>query len=330
MYTEKWCCSADVVHTDTGLVGLGESGGDGERQEVIDSYIGTSPWQHLGDNTSLGLGTAMYDLMGQDAGVPCWQLFGQQVRRWTPVGSWTVSSDPAHMAEAVQRYAAAGFTWMKYHLSPFFNVFDQMDAIQAVAPKDFQIHLDFTFTPLENHVGMCDQLAERYPCVGCFEDSFEQVSLDKYKEFKLRAKKPVVLHHAPMGFTTEVSMGVADIYMMGHSPIGKAVQASGHFAACHAPFMLQNVGGAITLSMVSHMMSAFPTATFKCHTDCEVYKYDVVHEVRTTTTSVLVRGHAYVNVDAGWQPESRPPRARRHRQQAGRQAGVQGSQTTHH
>eukprot|EP01044_Picomonas_judraskeda_P026473 COSAG03_NODE_8049_length_842_cov_0.905787_2_plen_134_part_00 len=129
MYTEKWCCSADVVHTDTGLVGLGESGGDGERQEVIDSYIGTSPWQHLGDNTSLGLGTAMYDLMGQDAGVPCWQLFGQQVRRWTPVGSWTVSSDPAHMAEAVQRYAAAGFTWMKYHLSPFFNVFDQMARI---------------------------------------------------------------------------------------------------------------------------------------------------------------------------------------------------------
>ena len=120
-----------MVHTDTGLIGLGESGGDGETQEVVDSYIGTSPWQHLGDRTSLGLGTAMYDLMGKDAGVPCWQLFGQQVRRWTPVGSWTVSSDPAHMAEAVQRYSALGYTWMKFHLSPFFNVFDQMDAIQA-------------------------------------------------------------------------------------------------------------------------------------------------------------------------------------------------------
>eukprot|EP01051_Picozoa_sp_SAG22_P029339 SAG22_NODE_10820_length_514_cov_1.228916_1_plen_84_part_01 len=32
------------------------------------------------------------------------------------------------------------------------------------------------------------------------------------RELKLRAKKPVVLHHAGMGFTTEVSMGVADIY----------------------------------------------------------------------------------------------------------------------
>lgn len=61
-----------VAHTDTGLVGLGEAGGDGEPQEVIDQYIGTSPWQWLGDKTSLGLGTAMYDLMGKDAGVPVW------------------------------------------------------------------------------------------------------------------------------------------------------------------------------------------------------------------------------------------------------------------
>ena len=42
---------------------------------------------------------------------------GQQCRRWTPVGSWTVSADPTHMAEAVARYAEEGYTWMKYHLS---------------------------------------------------------------------------------------------------------------------------------------------------------------------------------------------------------------------
>jgi hypothetical protein len=83
------------------------------RGSVIDQYIGTSPWQWLGDKTSLGLGTAMYDLMGKDAGVPVWQLFGQQARRWVPVGAWTVSAAPLHMAEAVQRYAARGYTWMK-------------------------------------------------------------------------------------------------------------------------------------------------------------------------------------------------------------------------
>ena len=70
-----------VVHTDNGLIGLGESGSP-ESQEVIDGYIGTNPFDWVGDEVSLGLGTAMYDLMGQYAGVPVYKLFGQKYRSW--------------------------------------------------------------------------------------------------------------------------------------------------------------------------------------------------------------------------------------------------------
>ena len=164
---------------------------------------------------------------------------------------------------------------MKYHLSPFFNVVDQLAAIQQVVDTeapDFQIHLDFTMEPLgdlnffslrvslslvivvvisiifqevsgdmregegagrmdsrriidhrtlalpnawwvdtlqikcatciaEDHVGMCERLCEQFPCIGVLEDSFAPVAIDKFKELKLRSKKPVVLHHAGMGAT---------------------------------------------------------------------------------------------------------------------------------
>ena len=86
-----------VVHTDIGLEGLGESG-TRESQDVIDQYIGTNPFDWMGDETSLGLGTAMYDLMGKSAGVPVYKLFGQKYRSWVPVGSWTVSTHPSRMA----------------------------------------------------------------------------------------------------------------------------------------------------------------------------------------------------------------------------------------
>ena len=76
-----------VAHTDTGLVGLGEAAGDGEAQEVVDQYVGTSPWQWLGDKTSLGLGTAMYDLMGKAAGVPVWLAMGRRVTQ-TPLSTF--------------------------------------------------------------------------------------------------------------------------------------------------------------------------------------------------------------------------------------------------
>ena len=266
-----------VAHTDNGLVGLGESGGT-EPQEVIDQYLGSNPFAWIGDETSLGLGTAMYDLMGQAAEVPVYKLFGQKHRSWVPVGSWTVSTHPKRMAEAVERYAEMGYTWMKYHLSPFENVFDQTEAMQKVAPPGFKIHYDFTMHGTDDHMPeLLDKLAE-YPVAGCFEDALPPGDIEGYIELRKQSKLPIVLHHFPLGATYEVLMGPADIYMLGHSRIGDAQRKAGLFAAAGKPFMLQNVGGAITRAMVSHMMAAFPTATFHCHNDYETWQTDVVEE----------------------------------------------------
>ena len=266
-----------VVHTDNGRIGLGESGST-ESQEVIDGYIGTNPFEWMGDETSLGLGTAMYDLMGQAAGVPAYRLFGQKYRSWVPVGSWTVSTHPRRMAEAVEQYAARGYTWLKFHLSPFENVIDQTEAMQAVAPEGFRIHYDFTMHGTDDHMfALLEKLAQ-YPIAGCFEDVLPAQDVPGYIELRKRSRLPVVLHHCPLGATYEVMMCAADAYMLGHSRIGDAVRRSGLFAAGNIPFMLQNVGGNITRAMTTHMMAAFPTASFHFFGDTETWKSDVVKE----------------------------------------------------
>ena len=140
-----------IVHTDTVLEGLGESG-RAEPSEVVEEYIGTNPFDWIGDEMSLGLGTAMYDLMGKAVGVPVYKLFGQRYRAWAPVGSWTVSTDPVRMAETVTEYASRGYTWMKYHLSPFENVIYQTEAMEKVAPEGFKIHYDLTMGGTDDHI----------------------------------------------------------------------------------------------------------------------------------------------------------------------------------
>jgi L-alanine-DL-glutamate epimerase-like enolase superfamily enzyme len=50
-------------------------------------YVGTNPFAHVGDATSLGLGTAMYDLMGKAAGVPVWLAMGRRVTQ-TPLSTF--------------------------------------------------------------------------------------------------------------------------------------------------------------------------------------------------------------------------------------------------
>ena len=275
-----------VAHTDDGLVGLGESHNT-EPQETIDGYIGTNPFDHVGDEVSLGLGTAMYDLMGKAAGVPVYKLIGQKHRSWVPVGSWTVSTHPERMVEAVRQYSARGYTWLKFHLSPFENVIDQTEAMQAVAPVGFKVHYDFTMHGTDDHMLELLHKLARYPIAGCFEDVLPAQDLPGYIELRQRSPLPVVLHHCPLGATYEVLMGAADVYMLGHSRIGEAIHRAGLFAAGDIPFMLQNVGGNITRAMTCHMMAAFPSANFHFFSDCETWSADVVHECPEPTNGFL-------------------------------------------
>jgi L-alanine-DL-glutamate epimerase-like enolase superfamily enzyme len=275
-----------VAHTDNGLIGLGESGST-ESQETIDRYIGTNPFDHMGDEVSLGLGTAMYDLMGKAAGVPVYKLIGQRYRSWVPVGSWTVSTHPDRMAEAVRKYAAQGYTWLKFHLSPFENVIDQTEAMQAVAPQGFKIHYDFTMHGTDDHMPELLGKLAQYPIAGCFEDPLPGEDIQGYIDLRLRSRLPIVLHHFPMGATYEVMMKPADAYMLGHYKIGDAIRRAGLFAADNSPFMLQNVGGNITRAMTTHMMAAFPTATFHFFSDCEIWSADVVDQRLEPTNGFL-------------------------------------------
>jgi sialidase-1 len=266
-----------VVRTDNGLVGLGESETT-EPQEVIDRYLGTNPFQWMGDETSLGLGTAMYDLMGKATGVPVYQLFGQKHRSWVAMAAWTVSTHPERMAAAVADYAEQGYTWMKFHLSPFENVIEQTEAMQRVAPEGFRLHYDFTMHGTDDHMAsLLDRLSE-YPIAGCFEDPLPGEDLDGYIELRQRAKRPIVLHHFPTAATYEVMRRPADAYMLGHARIGHAQRRAGLFAAAGAPFMLQNSGSDITRAMTTHMMAAFPTASFHSVSATEILQDRFVTE----------------------------------------------------
>ena len=266
-----------LAHTDDGFVGLGESR-QREPEEIIDQYIGSNPFAWFGDETSLGLGTAMYDLMGKIAGVPVYKLFGQKYRSWVPVGSWTVSTHPRRMAEAVTTYASQGYTWMKFHLSPFENVIDQTEAMQEVAPRGFRIHYDFTNHGTHDHMPDLLERLSAYEIAGCFEDPLPGADIEGFAALRQRTRLPIVLHHYPTEATYEVFRRPADAYMLGYMKIGEAARRAGLFAAADTPFMMQNVGGHITRAMTTHMMAAFPSANFHLMCDAETWKSDVVAE----------------------------------------------------
>ena len=63
------------VRTNSDLVGLGESWGAASMTDKeMARYVGTSPFQWLGDRRNLFLNMALYDLMGKSLGLPAWRL----------------------------------------------------------------------------------------------------------------------------------------------------------------------------------------------------------------------------------------------------------------
>jgi L-alanine-DL-glutamate epimerase-like enolase superfamily enzyme len=266
-----------VVHTNSEFIGLGESGSR-EPDEVLARYVGTSPFDWVGDETSLGLGIAMYDLMAQAAGVPVYKLFGQKYRSWVLAAAWTVSTHPDRMAAAVQQFADRGFTWMKYHLSPFENVIDQMEAMQAVAPAGFRVHHDLTMNGGVDHIFKLLEDISQFSIAGCFEDPLPEKDIDGYRELRDKCRLPILYHHSPLGAGFETQRRAADGYILGHATIGDAMRHAGLFAQLELPFSLQNVGGTITRAMTVHMQAAFKTAWLHFNSDTETSQADVVRE----------------------------------------------------
>jgi len=266
-----------VVRTNSELIGLGESE-DPQDKDVLAKYIGTSPFDWVADETSKALGTAMYDLMGKAAGVPVYKLIGPKYRSFVPCAAWHVSTHPKRMAAAVKHVASLGYTWMKYHLSPFENVMDQMEAMQAVAPKGFKIHHDFTMAGSNDHVFELLQKIERFPIAGAFEDPLPERDIKGYAELRAKCRLPILYHHSPLGAGFETQHRAADGYILGNSSIGAVLRHAGLFAMLETPFSWQNGGGTITRAMTLHMQAACKTAYLHFNNDTESWSADVVKE----------------------------------------------------
>ena len=54
-------------------------------------------------------------------------------------------------------------------------------------------------------------LLQAYPVVGCFEDAIWGQDIEQYREVRLAAKRPLVMHGGPFGNTHEVVMRAADV-----------------------------------------------------------------------------------------------------------------------
>ena len=89
------------VHTDEGLVGLGE--GTANLGDKVKAYLGKDPFDFIWDDSVGGaLQMACHDLMGKALGIPVYKLFGPKQRDEVLTMYWSHCFPPEIMAPLIQ------------------------------------------------------------------------------------------------------------------------------------------------------------------------------------------------------------------------------------
>jgi len=265
------------VRADNGLVGYGEWRWAPPPRASLDALVGHSPFDFLQNDFHLGLGAALYDLMGRYLEIPAWKLMGAKVRDAVAVAAWTKESSPDRLRAEVARAAAEGYTVLKMHTCAYFDLFEQNRAAEEVAPPGFRMHYDFNHNRTTAAVLPLLKELEKSPVVGFIEDPLIWKDLAGWRALRERVGLPLLMHGPPLGGTQEVLRGVADGYLLG-GQIGRTLQGGAAFAAANIPVLLQTMGGTLTKAVAMHMGAVLPTATLASVAIDDQFGEDVTRE----------------------------------------------------
>jgi L-alanine-DL-glutamate epimerase-like enolase superfamily enzyme len=275
-------------HTDTGLVGIGEAlGGPPFAQEQLDPYLGTNPFDHVMGRGVWNLDMACYDLMGKHLGLPAWKLMGQKMRDWVAMGWWMPCMSPEDTAKEVQVAVEHGYRGLKCKARAFYDVVEQSQAIQDVAPPDFGVEFDFngSLMNVEKALPILRQL-EKFPVVKGVEEPMFAYDIEGWRRLHREIRIPFYLHgvntifdgasREPSGPWTGLRAGDFEGALCSHETVRSALAAGWAFAAANTPILLQYGGTGISAAFACQLAAVMPTATLPAVTCSHAKEDDLI------------------------------------------------------
>ena len=247
------------VHTDEGLVGVGE--GSALSEDQLQTYVGKSPFEYIMDDGVGPLQVAFYDLMGQALSLPMARLFGP-CRERAPMAYWSHCFPPEILREEARIAASLGFRAHKFKRRAHTDVIEQVAAISEVAPDDYEITADAnqTFGTLERALAIGREL-KRYPRLKCLESPIDQADVEGYLTLKQELGYPLAIHFGVPDRVVALSSGAYDYFILSGG--AGNIMRNAHIAqAGDKPFWIQTGGFTdITAYFLVHLAAAIPNAT---------------------------------------------------------------------
>jgi L-alanine-DL-glutamate epimerase-like enolase superfamily enzyme len=298
----QWCISEIIrITTDApGIVGYGETLPHYTWGQVSEAAIervkGGNPADFLGDDSlGAGLQMALYDVVGQALETPVYRLFNlPKVRDWCPISWWNIDFPPEALAAEAQDALARGYTSYKTKARPWWDVYEQVEAISAVTPAYFRLDLDWN-QMLLNAGNAAPVLAEldKYERVAIYESPIMQRDIEGHRQLRQKTTRPLALHFDDPPFRTAIREEMCDGFVVGGG-VADVLRQGALAAAFEKPFWLQLVGVGLTTTLSVHLGAVLPFAQWPSVNCLNIYADDLLVEPLT-----IAGGYARVPEEPG-------------------------------
>jgi D-galactarolactone cycloisomerase len=210
------------MHTDEGLVGLGET--DRDARSSLQKCVGRSPAEFLHDDSLRGAVIAIYDLVAQEAGIPVSRLFSPAPAARVQQIWWSHCLRPKLLQAEAKRGIALGYTVHKIKARPYEDPVEQMAALAETVPHGYTVWIDAN-SSLSNHARAL-ALAEalrKYPFVKGFEEPIPSSDLEGYRVLHQKLPLRLAVHWGAVDTRAFVLERLCDAFVVEDWLWGKAM-----------------------------------------------------------------------------------------------------------
>jgi muconate cycloisomerase len=217
------------VHTDSGIVGIGETSRELKRAAVsrnVEALVGQNVLDlnlahlRLPDHGSYaGFEMALYDIAGKAFNWPVYRLLGGLAQPKVLVNYWCGRKNPTDIKRVAQRAVAGKFHGIKIKGRPGDPVVKSVEAIKEVAPQ-LKITVDFNahhktveeFLPIGRGLDAAGNML-------VIEDPIDKNDLAGYRELRGKLKTPIALHlGSPKQMIAALRAEACSIFNTGPAP----------------------------------------------------------------------------------------------------------------
>jgi L-alanine-DL-glutamate epimerase-like enolase superfamily enzyme len=246
---------------------------------AMEAVTGRLPIEHAADDRlGLSLQMALYDAAAQSIGVPVHRLFGRpQVRDRTPLAWWNTKMPAELLGEEAARSVEAGYLAQKIKARPWFDVREQLAAIDRSTPPEYRVDIDWNSMLLDaaHALPVLMEIAEM-PKIGLFESPVRRSDAAGHR--RIHDAVPVLLaeHFDPALFPVWTRDDSIDAYVISPPGVTSMLNRAAAADLLHKDVFLQVCGTGITTAFTAALNAVLPAARLPAVTVMNTYADDLI------------------------------------------------------